>query len=112
MTQPNQPPGNPARFRCSSLYGVSLPASGLITLGDISCGIQLLIIHTKLPRTQKHPRQDSEPRPLQGGPHRSDTAYLRDLIARIADHKITRIDELLPWNWTKVAEGTGNAEAA
>ncbi|MDR6774977.1 transposase domain-containing protein [Azospirillum sp. BE72] len=39
-------------------------------------------------------------------------SYLRDLIARITDHKFTRIDELLPWNWTKVAESTGNAEAA
>lgn len=39
-------------------------------------------------------------------------AYLRDVITRIADHKITRIDELLPWNWTRVADVTGNAEAA
>ena len=32
---------------------------------------------------------------LNGGdPH----AWLADTLARIADHKINRIDELLPWN--------------
>jgi transposase len=27
-------------------------------------------------------------------------AYLTDVLERISDHKINRIDELLPWNWT------------
>lgn len=27
-------------------------------------------------------------------------AYLADLLDRIHDHKISRLDELLPWNWT------------
>ena len=27
-------------------------------------------------------------------------AYLADIFRRIQDHKINRLDELLPWNWT------------
>jgi transposase len=26
-------------------------------------------------------------------------AWLADTLARLPDHKITRIDELLPWSW-------------
>ena len=27
-------------------------------------------------------------------------AWLTDTLARIADHKITKLDELMPWNYT------------
>lgn len=37
-------------------------------------------------------------------------AYLADVLDRINDHKINRLDELLPWNWAPGA--TSQAEAA
>ena len=30
-------------------------------------------------------------------------AYLADLLDRIHDHKVSRLDDLLPWNWTAAA---------
>jgi transposase len=30
-------------------------------------------------------------------------AYLADILARIHDHKINRLDDLLPWNWSPLA---------
>lgn len=30
-------------------------------------------------------------------------AYLADVLDRIHDHKINRLDKLLPWNWLPVA---------
>ena len=30
-------------------------------------------------------------------------AYLTDILSRINDHKINRLDELLPWNWAPIA---------
>ena len=29
--------------------------------------------------------------------------YLADVLGRINDHRITRLDELLPWNWRPLA---------
>ena len=37
-------------------------------------------------------------------------AYLADVLDRIQDHKINRLDELLPWNWAPL--GVSQAKAA
>ena len=37
-------------------------------------------------------------------------AYLADILARIHDHKINRINDLLPWNWSPLT--TALSEAA
>ena len=33
----------------------------------------------------------------------AELAYLADILDRIHDHKINRLDELPPWNWSPVA---------
>ena len=39
-------------------------------------------------------------------------AYLADILARIADHPIQRIDELLPWLWKTQPSASTAAEPA
>ena len=39
-------------------------------------------------------------------------AYLADVLDRIHDHRINRLDELLPWNWTPTAEAPRENAAA
>jgi len=36
-------------------------------------------------------------------------AYLTDVLSRIHDHKIKRLDELLPWNWTPATQKNSQA---
>ena len=36
-------------------------------------------------------------------------AYLADVLDRVHDHKINRIDELLPWNWVPTKSVSGQA---
>ncbi len=38
-------------------------------------------------------------------------AYLADIFDRIHDHKINRLDELLPWNWAPLASVTDSQAA-
>ena len=40
-------------------------------------------------------------------------AWLTDILSRIADHKINRIDQLLPWHWaTTVINAASTPKAA
>jgi transposase len=36
-------------------------------------------------------------------------AYLADILARINDHKINRLDDLLPWNWSPLTAALSEA---
>lgn len=38
-------------------------------------------------------------------------AYLADILDHIHDHKIIRLNELLPWNWAPLASAMGSQAA-
>jgi transposase len=61
--------------------------------GDRAAAMYSLIITAKL--------NDVDPR-----------AWLADVLARIADHPASRLNELLPWHWREAREGTAAAKAA
>lgn len=75
-------PGNNAAER--ALRGVALGRSNYLFMGSDAGGERAAAI-SSLVETAKLNGLDPQ-------------AYLCDVLARIADHPINRIDELLPWN--------------
>ena len=68
-----------------SIRGIALGRKNYLFAGSDNSGIRAAAIYSLI-ETCKLNAIDPE-------------AYLRDILARIPDHKINRIDELLPWNW-------------
>ena len=68
---------------------VAMTRKNYLFAGSDSGGVRAAAMHT-LTETAKMNGLDPE-------------AYLRDVLARIADHPINRIGDLLPWNWRQSA---------
>jgi transposase len=81
-------PGNNAAER--ALRGVSLGRKNYLFMGSDAGGERAAAIYS-LVETAKLNGLDPE-------------AYLREVLARIAEHPINRIDALLPWNIGRRAE--------
>jgi IS66 C-terminal element len=59
------------------------------------------------------PRFIQEPVLLRFGVSRDESedpqAWLADVLVRINDHAVHKLDELLPWNWRKPMPGRAKA---
>ncbi|PRD63851.1 IS66 family transposase, partial [Malikia granosa] len=77
-----------------ALRGVALGRGNYLFMGSDSGGERAAAIYS-LVQTAKLNGLDPE-------------AYLREVLGRIAEHPIHRIEELLPWNLTVI--GTGHVE--
>src|SRR5208337_635185 len=84
LEEPDRPPMRP-KERC-----VELPSAGIVAVRWLRS------------------RRRAGGGPLQ--PHRhklndvDPQAWLADVLARIADHPVHRLDELMPWNWAAERE--------
>src|SRR5512132_1122871 len=74
----------------NTLRGVALGRKNWLFAGSDSGGERAAVVYSLI-ETCKLNGVDPE-------------AYLRDVLGRIADHKINRIDELLPWNWASTLD--------
>ena len=78
-----------------SIRGVALGRKNYLFAGSDSGGTRAAAVYSLI-ETAKLNGIDPE-------------AYLREILARIADHKINRITELLPWNWAANNNQSNNA---
>lgn len=81
-----------------ALRGVALGRNNYLFMGSDAGGERAAGIYS-LVETAKLNRLDPE-------------AYLRDVLGRIADHPINRVDELLPWNIERGDAEQGQTEGA
>ena len=77
------PDNNPAE---RGMRGVALGRKNYLFVGSEAGGRAAAIAYTLI-ETAKLNGVDAQ-------------AWLADTLARLPDHKINRLDELLPWNWT------------
>src|SRR5208283_1880663 len=70
-----------------SLRGIALGRKSWLFAGSDRGGQRAAIMYSLLATAKMN---DVDPQ-----------AWLADVLARIADHPASRIDELLPWNWAK-----------
>src|SRR5436309_1894225 len=93
---------SPGNFKCFQMADylsavAPAPTNALSLLGESGYALarfRAFLKHARKPAS--HDRQS----PQHGvWPDVDPQAWLADMLARIADHAIHRLDQLLPWNW-------------